>query len=328
MNFQNKINKQGFFLIAEIGNNHGGSIKTAKKMIIEANKAGADAIKLQYINPKNFVHPSNKKKLEDLKKICLKKKDFIQLYKFAKKRKIEIFSSIFDISEISFFGKRQNYFKIASGDNNFFTLFKKISVFKKPTFISTGFLNEKGVYNLYKAIKKFWPKKFIKDNICVMHCVSSYPTLEENLNLLFLNKMNNNCLKGFSDHSIGINACVVANILGAKVIEKHFTLNKNKNGFRDHQLSADTKDFYNLKQKLILNQKLLGKNEKKLSLDELKEKIKSRRSLFANKNIILNQKILEKDLIHLRPQVKNNLNLEKKIINKKAKKNFTQYDCL
>lgn len=326
MNFRNKIKKQGFFLIAEIGNNHGGSIKTAKKMILEANKAGADAIKLQYIKPENFIHPNEKKKIDILKKICLTKNQILELYKFSKKKKIEIFSSIFDINEVSFFSNIQNYNKIASGDNNFIKLFEKISK-KKPTFISTGFLDKNGVKNLYNKIKKYWPNKnFIRNNVCLMHCISSYPADYESLNLLFLNTMNDkHYIKGFSDHSIGIDACIIANILGAKVIEKHFTLNK-KNNFRDHQLSADPKDFSKLREKLILNQKILGKNVKKLSISEKTEKMKSRRSIVSKKKILYGQKIKATDILYLRPRIKDNLFLEKKIINKKSKKNYSQYD--
>lgn len=113
MNFKKKINKKGFFLIAEIGNNHYGDINIAKKMITAASKNGADAVKLQYINPEKFIHFSNKKKLNLLKRISLSKKEITQLYKFAKTKKIELFASIFDHHEISFFSKLQNFFKIA-----------------------------------------------------------------------------------------------------------------------------------------------------------------------------------------------------------------------
>ena len=205
-------------------------------------------------------------------------------------------------------------------------LFEKISK-KKPTFISTGFLDKNGVKNLYSKIKKYWlNKNFIRNNICLMHCISSYPADYENLNLLFLNTMNDKqYIKGFSDHSIGIDACIIANILGAKVIEKHFTLNK-KNNFRDHQLSADPKDLSRLREKLILNQKILGKNFKRLSISEKAEKMKSRRSMVSKKKILYGEKIKATDILYLRPQIKDNLFLEKKIINKKSKKKYSQYD--
>ena len=328
MNFRAKIKKQGYFLIAEIGNNHGGSIKTAKKMIYEAHNSGADAVKLQYILPENLVHPSEKLRVKQLKKLCLTKKEIVELYRFSKKKKIQLFASIFDIYELSFFNKFQKFFKIASGDNNFDEMFKRISKFRKPTFISTGFLSEKEVKNLNSKIFKYWDKKFAKNNICIMHCISKYPTDQKDLNLLFINKMSDNLIKGFSDHSIGINACLAANILGAKVIEKHFTLNKRNIKFRDHQLSSDPKELLDLKKQLDKNQILLGKMIKKVSKSEIKEKKKSRRGLVTKIKIKKNQIIRSNNLKYLRPEGEKSLENFFKIINKKSKKTYSENEYL
>lgn len=328
MNFRKLINKKGFFLIAEIGNNHGGDIGLAKRLILSAHKAGADAVKLQYINPESFIHPSQKNRLNQLKKICLDKDQVKKLYSFAKKRGVNLFSSVFDLKEIKFFAKKQKYFKIASGDNNLEFLYKEVSKYKKPTFISTGFLNHKTIKLVYKNVEKYWSKKFSKNNICIMHCVSSYPTKDGELNLRSILELDKNYIKGYSDHSKGIINCIIAFVLGAKVIEKHFTHNKKIKSFRDHELSANYKDFIKLRNELTLIKSKLGNKKKKLSLSESKDSYLSRRSPVYNKNLKKNYKLLIDDIDHLRPEKKKSNKMIKKLINKRLKSKKVKYTYL
>ena len=328
MNLRKEVNKKGFFLIAEIGNNHGGNLAIAKKMILAAHKSGADAVKLQHIVPNKLVHPSQKKRIKQLKKICLSIKQILELYSFAKKKKINLFSSVFDLTELNKFSKIQKYFKIASGDNNIEELYKKISRIKKPTFISTGFLDYRNISNVYRLINKYWSRKFAFNNICVMHCISSYPTKDEELNLQSINKLDENYLVGFSDHSIGIDNCLYAHILGAKIIEKHFTLNKKNKSFRDHELSANPKDFMKLRDKLVQINIKLGNNKKKLSYSEKNYSYLSRRSPVYNKNLSKNYLLTENDIIYLRPEnKKSNLKI-KKILNKKIRSRKKKYQYI
>ena len=327
MNLRKEINKKGFFLIAEIGNNHGGNLAVAKKMIIAAHKSGADAIKLQHIIPERLVHPSQKKRIKQLKKICLSKAQIFKLFDFAKKNKINIFASIFDLVEIKNFIHKQKYFKIASGDNNIEDFYKQISKIKKPTFISTGFLDHKNIPSIYKFIKKYWSKKFAIENICVMHCVSSYPTSDHELNLRSINSLDKNFLVGFSDHSIGIDNCIYAHLLGAKIIEKHFTLNKKNKSFRDHMLSADPDDLKKLRDKLLKINIKLGDTKKKLSYSEKKHSFLSRRSPAYRENLKKNDLLTIDNICYLRPENKRSNIKIKKMLNKriKSKKNKNQY---
>ena len=328
MNLRKEINKKGFFLIAEIGNNHGGNINKAKKMIVAAHNAGADAVKLQHIIPEKFIHKGQSKRMKQLKRICLSKNQILNLYSFAKKKNIEIFSSIFNFDELEEFFNKQKYFKIASGDNNIEKLYKIISKVKKPTFISTGFLDHKKIRQIYKLIKKYWSHSFAKNNICIMHCVSAYPTTNEELNLRSIEELDKDFLVGFSDHSIGIDNCLYANILGAQVIEKHFTLNKKNKSFRDHQLSADPKDFKNLKKNLEIINIKLGSKKKKISISERKNELISRRSPAYNKNLDKGHVLKERDIFYIRPERnKSNLRL-KRLLNKKLRSKKFKYQYL
>lgn len=298
-----RIQNKNYFIIAEIGNNHGGSILKAKKLVIEAKKAGADAVKFQFIKAEKLVSSSEKKRIKQLKKICLSFKEFKILKNFCKKRNIEFFASVFDIDYINKFSKIQNIFKVASGDNDYFDLIKKISLKKKPTIISTGLINQSQLTHLKKEIKKNWKKKFIKDNVCLMHCVSSYPCSKNSLNLSFISKLKKDIfITGYSDHSIGIDACIYAYSLGANIIEKHFTLTEDKKkSFRDHKLSATPQELKSLIKKLDQINLMKGNGVKKIEKNEKQEIFKSRRSLHAKINIKKNQILTKKNTFFIRP---------------------------
>jgi N,N'-diacetyllegionaminate synthase len=298
-----RIKKKNYYIIAEIGNNHGGNIVKAKKLIIEAKNAGADAVKFQFINPKNLVSTIEEKRINQLKKICLNFDQFKYLKNFCEKKRIEFFTSIFDINSVNKFRKLQKIFKIASGDNNYYELMKKISITKKPVIISTGLLDELELKNLKKKIFKFWKKSFIRKNICLMHCVSSYPCSKENLNISYISKLKKNIfITGYSDHSIGIDACVYAYSLGATIIEKHFTLPEDKkNSFRDHKLSATPRELKMLIKKLDQINLMRGNGIKKIEKNENLELLKSRRSLHSKKKMGKNDILTKKNIHFLRP---------------------------
>ena len=298
-----KLKRKKYFLIAEVGNNHGGSIAKAKKLILSAKKAGADAVKFQFTNPKGLISNNEKKRFKQLKKISLSFNQFKLLKSFSNNNKIEFFVSIFDIDFINKFEKIQNIFKIASGDNNYLELIKKITKLKKSMIISTGITDKKNFLLIKNFLNKNCSKKFIENDLCVMHCVSSYPCREDNLNLSFIEKLKKGAfITGYSDHSKGIEACIYSYLLGARVIEKHFTLAEDKkNSFRDHQLSASPEEFLTLKKKLDRIVLMGGNGVKKIEKGEKTELINSRRSLCAKKFLKKGEILTRDKVIFLRP---------------------------
>lgn len=291
------------FVIAEIGNNHEGNFSLAKKMIKEASKAGVDAVKFQAFNTNNFF-VSNKNQFNKYKKFEFSLNQFKKLSIYAKKNKIIFFSTPLDPNIVNNLNKFQSMFKIASGDNNFFLLVEKILKLQKPLIISTGLLDTKGVSKLVNFVRKIKKKNKLKNKVILLHCVSDYPAKMQNLNLnsiKYLSEKYKDFIIGYSDHSKGIEACKIALLLGANVIEKHFTLDKNQSDFRDHKFSATPKEM----KRLILYkndlEKILGQKKILISQNEKKNIKFMRRSIYASRNIMVNEKITLKNTKFVRP---------------------------
>ena len=169
--YKNDI-KNKIFIVAEVGNNHEGNISNAYKLIEKAKDSGVDAVKFQTYNVKKYYSTSSDiKRIKKLEKFQLSHQSLIKLSKYAKKLGLIFFSTPFDLDSAIFLNKLQNIFKISSGDNDFYNLIEKVLTFKKPIIISTGMLSYKEIKKLYNFINN---NKF-KNQICFLHCVSSYP---------------------------------------------------------------------------------------------------------------------------------------------------------
>jgi N,N'-diacetyllegionaminate synthase len=296
----NLNNLKKTFIIAEIGNNHEGSFNVACKLIKEAKKAGVDAVKFQTFETKNYVNQNDFERFKRLKKFELTKEEFYNLSLLAKNNNLKFISTPFDINSAIFLSKIVDCFKISSGDNNYYQLIEQVLKFKKNTIISTGLLNFKQTINLYKFIKKL---KFNNSKMAFLHCVSSYPAEDKEANLLsisFLKKKFPFTI-GYSDHTLGIHAAIVAFVLGAKIIEKHFTLDNHYSKFRDHQLSLNPVDMKHLVDCIRSVENMMGKEQKIIQPSEKKNLSSMRRSLYLSKNINKNSKVKAKDVSIVRP---------------------------
>ncbi len=219
------------FVIAEVGINHNGNLKTAMRMVDAAKRAGAECIKFQYHIPdkemiKNNTIPGNAKESiwKIIKKNHLSEHEEEKLFHYVKKKKLIYLSTPFSKeAAIKLFNLGVDAFKIGSGECNNYPLIDIISSFKKPIILSTGMNN-------YEMIKR--ATKIIKKNNCkfsLLHCVSSYPTNYKDLylkNITFLRKKFKDIPIGLSDHSLGIHASLASITLGSSIIEKHFTYSK------------------------------------------------------------------------------------------------------
>ncbi len=300
------MNSTGFnsfdkvFVIAEIGNNHEGDFEVAKDLIKAASSAGADAVKFQTIIPENFVSISNKSRINQLKKFQLDPQEIKKLAEYSASKNIIFFSTPFDIQSAIFLNNLQNIFKISSGDNNFIPLINKVFQFNKPTIVSTGLADIKSLKKVYKIWSDF-NKKF---ELAFLHCVSSYPVPDKEANVTAIKHLSeefSDVKIGYSDHTLGIDACLLAVSLGAKIIEKHFTLDKNFSDFRDHHLSADPKELQLLVKKIRRYETLMGDGIKKIESSEYQLKDVVRRSIASAREIPLGKKIELDDLTWVRP---------------------------
>jgi len=318
----NKLKKT--FIIAEIGNNHEGSFNVACKLIKEAKNAGVDAVKFQTFKTEDFISPHERKRFKKLKKFELSYEDFEKLSVIAKKNDLKFISTPLDINSAIFLNNIVDCFKIASGDNNYYDLIKTVLNFDKPTFISTGLLHFTEVKNLVEFIKKI---RFDFSRLSLFHCVSDYPVSYEEANLLsikFLKKKLPLTI-GYSDHTIGKEASVIAVSLGARIIEKHFTLSNNFSKFRDHQISLNPIDMKQLVSSIRKTELMLGLEEKKIQKSEFKNLDLTRRSIYSANNFNKNS-IIKKNMIKiLRPANIYKPNDLKKILNKKIKRKIGIY---
>jgi N,N'-diacetyllegionaminate synthase len=312
------------FIIAEIGNNHEGSYLNAKKMIILAKKAGVDAVKFQTFSAKDFINPSLKKSLKRLKKFQLSVKEFKNLKVITKKLKIKFLSTPLDIKSLKSISYFLDIIKIASSDNNFYHLIELAIKTKKKVIISLGLTNNSDLLILKKKIILILKKyKGNAGKISFLHCVTNYPVKDEYVNLNVIKNLKS-ILKpfrvGYSDHSLGNEACIAAVSLGASIIEKHFTLDKNFSNFRDHKLSADFKDMKNLVNSIRKVEKQLGDKEKKINkIEKVYLKI-LRRAAYAKEDIKKNSMILENQIAFQRPWHPNSSLEPKKLFGKITRK--------
>ena len=323
MTINNFSTKEKVLIIAEIGNNHEGSYTLAEEKIGLAAEAGADAVKFQTIIPEKLVSVQEKERIQQLKKFQLSYDEFTKLSKMAKKEGVIFLSTPFDLDSAIFLNDIVPAYKIASGDNDFFPLIEVIAKTGKPIIMSTGLANIDEVKQSVKFIKNIWDDQNIDQELALLHCVSSYPTPLENANLLAIRELENIAgIVGYSDHTLGIDAAILSVALGARIIEKHFTIDNNYSDFHDHKLSANPEDFKEMVEKIRLAEKTLGSGIKKPSPEELENRIKIRRSIVAKHDFPTGHKISIDDLDWVRPGDGIRPGEENKVIGKTMKRAF------
>ncbi|WP_353427845.1 N-acetylneuraminate synthase family protein [Polynucleobacter sp. MWH-UH19D] len=327
MNYSfNRNNK--VFIVAEIGNNHEGSFDLALEMVEAAAKTGVDAVKFQTFIPAKYVSSEDSVRLERLNKFKLSNEQYLQIAKRAEELGIVFFSTPFDLESAAFLNKIQPIFKISSGDNNFFPLIEEVASYKKPTIISSGLAD----LGALKYLVDFWHGIGGRDeNLIIMHCVSSYPVPVDQANLRAISTLKNifpNLIIGYSDHTLGIQACVLAVAAGAGVIEKHFTLSKNQSDFRDHQLSADPLEMRSLVTQVREASILLGSGVKNLQPCEIDMVKLMRRSIAASHALNAGQLICKEDLTWVRPGNGFSVGRENEVIGKKILRDVIQGELI
>lgn len=329
MRFKNKIisKKTEPYFVAEFNTSHFGDIKIAKKMIEQAKLSGCDCIKLQswtsetlYSNNFYNQNPIAKKFIN---KYSLNEKQIKKLSDYCKKIKIGFSSTPYSKEEVDFLVNvcESSFVKIASMDINNYNFIEYIAKKKVPVVISTGMASMKEIET---AINIFKDNK--SNNICILHCTSLYPTPDNmiNLNNITLIKSRfKNLEVGFSDHSLGNEAAISSIALGARLIEKHFTLDKTRIGM-DNQIAFEPNEMKELISKCKKTFLLLGEKNRKLSKEEKNQRKKMRRSVVAKRDIKKGNVIKLTDLDLKRPGTGISADKISKIIGRKAKKNITK----
>ncbi len=257
-------------IIAEIGVNHNGCMNTAKELIDLSVKAGTDVVKFQTFKSDDLatdIAPLAEYQIQNspdlinqkilLQKLELNNNDHILLKEYSTNVGIEFLSTGFTVQSIDYLAKLGlKRWKVPSGEINNIPLLKKIALQQQPTIISTG-MSTLGEIEL--ALKTLYDNNLDKDKITVMHCNTAYPTPMEDVNLKAIQTIKN-CFGinvGYSDHTCGIEASIAAVAMGAQVIEKHITLDKNMQG-PDHKASIESEELHELVKSIRNIEKALG----------------------------------------------------------------------
>ncbi|MDD5005755.1 MAG: N-acetylneuraminate synthase [Candidatus Omnitrophica bacterium] len=306
------------FIIAEAGVNHNGKKSCALELIDAAYKAGADAIKFQTFKAGNLASRLTKKaryqlsssrvkegQLEMLRRLQLSYESFISLKQYCDRKGILFLSTPFDYESVDFLEKIVPAYKIGSGDLNNLPFLKYIAQRNKPVLLSTGMATLKEVKEAVKIIidnQGCLKKTTMFKPLTLMHCTTSYPCPYKEANLLAIQTLKKEfCLPvGYSDHTIGVEASVAAVALGATIIEKHFTLDKNMPG-PDHKASSEPEELGRLV-KAIRNIEIgLGDGIKKPQHCEMENIKVVRKSLIVARDLKAGEKICREMIEIKRP---------------------------
>ena len=328
--------KNSVFIIAEAGINHNGDLETAEKMVLAAKKCGADAIKFQSLKAEELIieeagkaeHIKGKQSFfEMIKSWELSENDYKKLADFAKKEGIIFFASVFGKQSLNIMKKAgMPLYKIASCDLNNHFLLKEVAKTRKPVIISTGMGDIKEIKEAVKILEKGSKK------IGILHCVSLYPPEAQELNLQriqLLEKIFPKYVIGYSDHTLDILAPAAAVALGANIIEKHFTLDKNMPG-PDQPSSADPAEFKKMIEQIRFLEKAINRAEKNILPGKRESEMRKifRRSLVANEEIAEGSIITAAKLGIKRPGTGIPASQIEKVIGKKAKRNLEKNTIL
>lgn len=312
-----KIGDQTYF-IAEAGLNHNGNIRIAKKLVSEAYNSGADAIKFQTYKTENFIAASNPY-FKFFKNVELNFEEFGEIKDYAKSVGITFFSTPFDMESVDYLNRiGVPCFKIASSDITNMLLIRHIAKKKKPVLISTG---SSTLQEVQDSIH--WCVFEGNDEIALLHCVVNYPAKPEEANLLSINTLKNKFQLpiGYSDNGEPELVDIVAVSMGACIIEKHFTLDKNMKG-PDHSFSIQPKDLKKLIDKIRQIETMKGNGLKTPQKSELKIRNIARRSITAKEDIRIGEEITFQKVAIKRPSKGIEPKYYDQILGKKTNKNI------
>ena len=299
------------FIIAEAGVNHNGDIELAKKLIDAAADAKVDAVKFQTFNADNLVSKNAEKadyqlkttknhesQYEMLKNLELDDKAHHILIDYCAKKNIMFLSTAFDLESIDLLCKLGiEVFKIPSGEMTNLPYLEKIGQLKKKVILSTGMCTLEEVKRVLDILKSEGTT-----DITVLHCNTEYPTPMKDVNLRAMVTMGDilQLPIGYSDHTNGIEVTIAAAALGASVIEKHFTLDKNMEG-PDHKASLEPNELKEMVKAIRNIEAALGSSQKEPSSSEEKNRPIARKSIVAKKHISQGEVLTVENIVVKRP---------------------------
>ena len=325
------IGKNGPLLIAEIGGNHEGDFNKAKYYLDLAIQSGVDCVKFQLYSGDTLVNKKlSPSRNQHFKKFELTKDQHIELAKKCLAQGAQYNASVWDLEMLEWVDSYLTFYKIGSGDLTCWPLIEEFAKRGKPILLSTGLSSFEEVSETIKFIRSVNNDYEKKARICVLQCTSMYPIpkSDANLNVLKSFKSIPNIDVGYSDHTEGEEALRTAFILGASVLEFHFTDDRENKKFRDHRVSLTKEEVKQLILKINNSKLLLGKGDKELLPIEKANNhhITFRRGIYPKNKISRGTKIVAEDLIYLRPLEGTDAREYKKVVGSIALKDIEPLD--
>lgn len=298
-------------IIAEAGVNHNGSFELAKKMVDAAKEAGVDYVKFQTFNPKKLVSKyaekaeyqkettgSDETQLQMLQKLTLTEDNFLSLHDYCREVGIGFISTPFDLDSITFLETfDMDFWKVPSGEVTNLPYLEAIARTKRKVVMSTGMCDVNEIQDAIEVLEKNGTTEII-----LLHCNTQYPTPYEHVNLKAMNSIKDALHKevGYSDHTQGIEVPIAAVAMGATVIEKHFTLDKNMEG-PDHKASLNPSELQQMVVAIRNIEQAIGNGLKEPSSSEMANKGVARKSIVASRSIKQGEVFSEENLTTKRP---------------------------
>ena len=326
-------------IIAEAGVNHNGSLDTAMKMVDAAVAAGADYIKFQTFHAHSLVtalcetadyqkeNAGEENQESMLKNLELDFDDFKKLKEYCDKKGIGFLSTAFDEESIDFIASlNPDFMKVPSGELTDLPFLRKMASTGIPVIISTGMATPE---EIAKALKPFQKAGYKSEDIILLHCTTQYPTPMEDVNLRAMNTVSGNFghPAGYSDHTLGIEIPIAAATLGAEVVEKHFTLDRNMEG-PDHKASLEPDELASMVKSIRNIEVALGNGIKEVKESEKPNITAARRSIVAARPIPKGKVITEEDICAKRPATGLSPMLWDKVVGSKAIRDFDKDELI
>jgi len=285
------------YIIAEVGINHNGDVSLAKEMVAAAWESGADAVKIQTFVTNEFLHPSHPGYKYDID-AEISHKDEQEIWDYAKSHDINLFSTPEEFKSLAFIAQQDPaLIKIAAMDFNYKDLIQGAAQLQKPIILSAGMST---LEEVLQAVR--WVEETENNQYILLHCVSCYPAAPYTCNLRAIQTMKTilNCPVGFSDHTVGIHIPLAAVALGANVIEKHFTIDKNLPG-PDQQCSMDPRDLKTLIRGIREIEVAFGHGRKVPAPEEEEPRKFKRRGIYAARDLVAGSRLNKSDVVFFAP---------------------------
>lgn len=329
-------------IIAEAGVNHNGSIELAKRLVDKAVDAGVDYIKFQTFKASKLVTKAAKQaeyqqknigkegdsQYQMLKKLELSPEDHEVLIAYCKEKDIKFFSTAFDFDSIEYLHSLNlGLWKIPSGEVTNYPFLKRVASYNEKTILSTGMCD---MVDVRTAVEALYKNGLSKENLILLHCNTEYPTPFEDVNLRAMLALKDEFKVevGYSDHTKGIEVPIAAVALGATVIEKHFTLDRNMEG-PDHKASLEPNELKAMVSAIRNIEKAVdGDGTKHISDSERKNIAIARKSIIAAKDIKKGELLTEDNLTVKRPGTGISPMRWEEVVGTKAIKDFSEEDLI